>query len=187
MAEVDQRYPAPWVSEGYALDHLNVRYGTIQLTPAGSKEKAQTHALKAIAEGMTTARTFALNLLFLLLLLLLGGLIWDEIHRSHVVIESIYIPGPLKDRGYSEQIAAYQLRDAINTIQEKSDTQKQRVTFAPDTGGIEIVIPELGISLKSFVQFVRRVLGFEHDDDLRRVYVHRNSMLRGKRRTAASH
>jgi tetratricopeptide (TPR) repeat protein len=89
--------------------------------------------------------------------------VWNATQADGLVIESFSMPADLAARGLTGEVAAGQLIDKLNTIQNTSGTAS-----APGrglTGGwgndIQVEIPETGISVAQVWRFLRKWLGNE--------------------------
>jgi Flp pilus assembly protein TadD len=115
--------------------------------------------MKGVADLVSQIRSLTLNLLFFVAVAVLIVIVWSEVQARRVSIGPISIPEALKAEGYSEEVIASRLHDAIGAIQTAATTSKERTEVAPASRAIDIVVPEVGISLLSVTQFVRRFLG----------------------------
>jgi tetratricopeptide (TPR) repeat protein len=147
------------ISEPYALNQLSVEYGPFHLQADQPEPPRRRFSMKSLTDWLTLARSLVITVIFFLLLFFFAALVYDGVLRRQVVIESIQIPETLKSQGYSEQIIAHRLRDAIEEI-SASDTRKEKIIIAPNAAGADIVIPEIGLSVASAIQFLRKFLNF---------------------------
>jgi len=114
---------------------------------------------KKIGEGLAAVRTATLNGLMLVSLIALIGFAVAELSRKVVVIEPIRLPETLRERGYSEDVAADRLWDEMGRINEVTPTAKDSVAVQPTSQKMDFEPPGSGIALQEVVQMLRRVLG----------------------------
>jgi tetratricopeptide (TPR) repeat protein len=114
---------------------------------------------KKIGEGLAAVRTATLNGLMLVSLIALIGFAVAELSRKVVVIDPIRLPETLRERGYSEDVAADRLWDEMGRINEVTPTAKDSVAVQPTSQKMDFEPPGSGIALQEVVQMLRRVLG----------------------------
>lgn len=113
-------------------------------------------------------------------LVVAGPLIVHELMSDVVTIEPIEVPKPLSDSGYTSEVAGYRLRDALNAYAEepspKDDGHNSNLNLdstARDDDSLnskldlsisasrelpDIVVPQIGLSLRAIVSSIRGVL-----------------------------
>lgn len=116
---------------------------------------------KKIGEGFAAVRSAVLNGLLLVSLVALIGFAVAELRRDVVVIDPIRLPEPLRQMGYSEDVAAHRLWDEVVRINESTPTAKDRVTLLPASQQMDFEAPGAGVSLQAVVQMLRPFLGLD--------------------------
>lgn len=81
-----------------------------------------------------------------------------ELLESPVVIEPLRLPEALNAVGYTEDVAAQRLTDAIAQIKAAAPTTKQGVEWLPASQRVDFEAPETGITLQNVVQVLRQAL-----------------------------
>ncbi len=89
------------------------------------------------------------------LLLLLG----QQFLRKTVSIEAITVPKAVAEEGYTGEVAATRLRDAISRVVEKAALPLPGTNVELHTDLPEIVVPRLGIPLDAVATVARTLLG----------------------------
>jgi tetratricopeptide (TPR) repeat protein len=117
--------------------------------------------LKEIGEGLAAVRSATLNGLMLASLVAIIYFAVAELRRDVVVIDPIRLPEALRQRGYSEDVAADRLWDEVGRINERTPTAKERVAMQPASQKLDFEPPGSGIALQEVVQMLRRFLGLK--------------------------
>ena len=94
-------------------------------------------------------------------ILLIQGLM-----RRTVAIEPISVPKELADKGYSPDVAAARLRDAMHALVARADARTEGPNIAMRGEVPDIVVPTVGISVDNIVTAIR---GFLHSNRRRSV------------------
>ena len=82
-----------------------------------------------------------------------------ELSRDEFLIEPIALPKAVSDRGYSPEVAAHRIMDAIEAIQQEATTFKVRGEVLPESRVIDLAVPGVELSLKSIVRYMRAFFG----------------------------
>lgn len=139
---------------------FQVSMGEIRYAPAAAK-KPRMPRIKPPADTVAVTWSALLNGLIIFVLVLVTVFTIVELRRDVAVIETIRLPATLQEMGYTEQVAADRLWDAVAGINEAAQTAKQRVNLMPTSQRVDFVAPGAGISLQSIVQFIRGFLALE--------------------------
>ena len=99
-------------------------------------------------------------------LIVAGGLaymIWDASQSGGLLIEPFSVPPDLASRGLTGQVVASKLLDHLSEMQAQTKSYRAAQTYANDwsRAGINLDIPETGVSLTELDDFLREKLG--HD------------------------
>jgi len=113
---------------------------------------------KKIEDGLSALRSFTLTVLLLGSLLGVIGFTIVELRRDVVVIDPIRLPASLRNMGYSEDVAALRLWDAVVQINEATPTVKDRVALLPASQRVDFEAPGAGMSMQTIVRMLRRFL-----------------------------
>lgn len=85
-------------------------------------------------------------------IVLLVAVGWREVMRPDTVIEEIVLPKALSDLGYSGQVAAMRLVDAVNRLNEEAQRLSdldQETSLIPSSRQFEFVESQTGLSLRT--------------------------------------
>ena len=84
-----------------------------------------------------------------------------EVTRHQVEIQPIAMPKPLAEAGYSPEVAARRLRDALDRLADAAATAGGRALAISMHGEApEIVVPTVGVSLSTVATYLQRFLGY---------------------------
>jgi tetratricopeptide (TPR) repeat protein len=114
-----------------------------------------------IDEWFVAVRSAVVNALLLASVFAIVGFTFAELRREVVVIEPIRLPAPLVKLGYSEDVAAFRLWDAVVRINESTPTAKDRVNLLPESQRMDFEAPGAGISLQAVVHMLRPFIGLQ--------------------------
>jgi|SRR5215213_4808450 len=122
----------------------------------------EPNKIKNLADLFGSMRTILTSLVILVLSILLFGIIYLELNRSFILIESFEIPESLREKGYTSNVVANKLADQINTITATAKTKADRYKFTPSFYETlpDVEVPEAKVSIKSIVRYVKEVFGF---------------------------
>ena len=126
--------------------------------PPARRVRLKRIELQGIGEWFGALRNAILNGLMLVSLVAVIGFAIAELRRDVVVIDPIRLPDTLRDMGYSEDVAADRLWDAMGRINDRTPTAKSRVGLQPASQKIDFEPPGSGIALQEVVQILRRFL-----------------------------
>ena len=116
---------------------------------------------KDIENGLAAVRSFTLTVLLVGALFGVIGFTIAELRRDVVVIDPIRLPGQLKDMGYSEEVAALRLWDAVVEVNESTPTIKDRISLLPASQRVDFEAPGAGMSMQTIVRMLRRFLDLD--------------------------
>ncbi len=127
------------------------------------KKIKKTHKLDRIAHRLISTLKLKIFLLILIFGLLFLFFCYLELRKEYVLIEPFDVPKDFEKYGYTGRVIANKLSDQINLIRTSATTRIERISFVPiwSMTYIDIEIKEYGISLNSFIQYIRRFFGRE--------------------------
>lgn len=99
--------------------------------------------------------SFVLSLSAIASVILVAVLFLLELTRRAVVFEPISVPKELADNGFSPEVAAQRLRDAVNGIVTKAHAWTKGPEIALKGEVPEIVVPTVGISIDNIAELLR--------------------------------
>jgi Flp pilus assembly protein TadD len=124
--------------------------------------------LKAIFQAAAgwIARSASLSniigLSWIVIFVVIGFLIAEEVARDVVTIEPISVPKTLSDNGYTPEVAGHRLLDAIKHYASinRAAPLIEVLNIAPSDELPDFVIPQIGLSLNAVVSSLRSVLHY---------------------------
>jgi tetratricopeptide (TPR) repeat protein len=92
----------------------------------------------------------------------LGLMVWDAAHSNGLIVEPFAVPEDMAAKGLTGQAIARQMLDKLYTIESRSGSSRSPKSYTSNWDhGIKVEIPETGVSIGEFRQFLRDWLG--HD------------------------
>lgn len=113
------------------------------------------------SEWMSSLRSIVLDVVLLGLIVGAISIVVAEIRHNSVVIDPIRLPETLSELGYSEDVAALRLWDAVVQINAATPTAKERVTLLPASQRMDFEAAGSGVTLQTLVRLIRPFLGME--------------------------
>ena len=114
-----------------------------------------------LSEIVSAVRSMAVDAVLLGLIVGAVSITVSELRKDSVVIEPIGLPESLSSMGYSEDVAALRLWDAVVQINAAAPTAKERVTLLPASQRMDFEAADSGISLQTLVRILRPLLGID--------------------------
>ncbi|MCP4315691.1 MAG: tetratricopeptide repeat protein [Hyphomicrobiales bacterium] len=112
--------------------------------------------LKSSGEIVQGLRTLFFNTIFLCLVLFLMALaVFFAFSENRMVIEKIKVPKALLAIGYTEDVAADRLSDAIGKIEQAAKRRRNNFDVMPKTRQIDIKIPEIGTLFDTALHYTK--------------------------------
>jgi tetratricopeptide (TPR) repeat protein len=121
------------------------------------------------------------GLLSIAIALLVGALVVQDLGRDVVTIEPISVPKSLSDTGYTPEVAANRVLDAMNAIvaaqsrsaQSTDEVYVQSIITPKDK--VDFIVPTIGLSLNTIVSSIRSVLHYRRGQSISgEIVVHDN-------------
>lgn len=106
-------------------------------------------------------RDIAIAAVVIGLLVAAGTVVWSGSRSTGLVIQPFSVPPELAERGLTGEVVAIQMLDRLAALNmESSATLRAADTFANDwSEGIDIDIPQTGVSIDEFDRWLREKLG----------------------------
>jgi len=82
-------------------------------------------------------------------------LLWKALTQKTIAIAPIFVPRMLTDNGYTDDVAAQRLPDALNKFVEDAHTRKKGPEVALQADLPSIVVPAIGLSLETVAADIR--------------------------------
>jgi hypothetical protein len=140
---------------------VQISLGEMRFVPAPpAPPKDHPWKWAKIDEWLATARAIAFNGVLLVALIAIIGFGVAELRRDVVVIDPIRLPEPLRQMGYSEDVAAHRLWDEVVRINELAETAKGRVALLPASQRMDFEAPAPGFRCRRWCRPCARSLGW---------------------------
>jgi len=142
---------------------IQISLGEMRFVPAPPAPPAspKSNPWNKINASLATARAIVANGLLLVVVVTIIGVTVAELRRDMIVIDPIGLPEPLRQMGYSEDVAAFRLWDEVVRINESTPTAKGGVRMLPTSQKMDFEAPGAGVSLQAVVQVLRPFLGLD--------------------------
>jgi tetratricopeptide (TPR) repeat protein len=89
-------------------------------------------------------------------------MVWDAAHSNGLIIEPFAVPTDMAAKGLTGQTIASKILDKLYAMESVAGTNRSKQSYVNNWGtGIKVEIPETGVSISEFRQFLRDWLG--HD------------------------
>jgi tetratricopeptide (TPR) repeat protein len=113
-----------------------------------------------VARSATFGNVIALS--WVIIFLVIGVLVAEELMRDVVTIEPISVPKTLADNGYTPEVASHRLLDAIKRYASvnKVASLMEELDIAPSDELPDFVVPKIDLSLNALVASIRSVLHY---------------------------
>ena len=123
--------------------------------------------LKRIREVLDSIRGIVSSASIMLLILMAFAVVVRETSRFAVRVEPIQVPTKFADVGYTPRVVAQHIIDEVNEIQTLGGNRRETKAWLPDEdlisiegdwSGPDFIVPAAGMSIKSTVMYLRRLL-----------------------------
>jgi tetratricopeptide (TPR) repeat protein len=104
------------------------------------------------------AYTLVVKLPWLIAILVIGTITFQGLTQYATVVNPISVPKDLADRGYTPDVAAQRLRDAMNEYLATVHSHMRNPDIALNGDQPDIVVPTVGISLDAVLSSIRTLL-----------------------------
>ena len=92
----------------------------------------------------------------------LAFMIWNAAHDDGLVVEAFSVPPDLTAQGQTGQVVAAQLLDGLSYLLANSNSGRLPSSYSNNWGGdLKVEIPETGISIGEFDNYLHRLLGHQ--------------------------
>lgn len=118
-------------------------------------------AAKAALQFWKELSSFIWSLIWLAIAVLIAVLLIEGLTGRMVAIEPITVPKRLEENGFTAQVAAQRLRDALNGFAKTVRTHMKNPKIQLHGEELNIVVPAVGLSLDAIVAMMRT---FFHSD-----------------------
>jgi tetratricopeptide (TPR) repeat protein len=113
-----------------------------------------------VARSATLGNVIALS--WVIIFIVIGVLVVEELARDVVTIEPISVPKTLADNGYTPEVASHRLLDAVQhyASANKVASLMEEMDIAPSDELPDFVVPKIDLSLNALVSSIRSVLHY---------------------------
>ena len=110
---------------------------------------------QALATGWKLLVTVVLSLAGVFTFAIIAVLLWQALTQKTIAIAPISVPKMLAENGYTADVAAQRLHDALNQVVEDAHTMKNGPEVALQADLPSIVVPAIGLSLETIAADIR--------------------------------
>jgi tetratricopeptide (TPR) repeat protein len=110
---------------------------------------------QALATGWKLLATVVLSLAGVFTFAIIAVLLWQALMQKTIAIAPIGVPRMLAESGYTADVAAQRLHDALNKVVEDAHSRKNGPEVALQTDLPSIVVPTIGLSLETIAADLR--------------------------------
>ena len=98
------------------------------------------------------------RLIWVIVVVVVGGIIYLGLARQTTVIAPLSVPSTLADQGFTAEVAAHRLRDAVTRYIEGVNSRMRNPVIALRGDLPNLVVPSVGISLDAVIKSVSTLL-----------------------------
>jgi len=114
----------------------------------------------AIAAFWKEFAAFVLSVASVCAVAIIVVLLWKALTQKTIAIAPISVPKTIAENGYTADVAAQRLHDALNKVVEDARTSKQGPEVALQADLPSIVVPTIGLSLETIAADIRTFFHF---------------------------
>jgi hypothetical protein len=103
----------------------------------------------AIAAFWKELAAFVLSVASVCAVAIIAVLLWKALTQKTIAIAPISVLKTVAENGYTADVAAQRLRDALNKVVEDAKTRKNGPEVALQADLLSIVVPTIGLSLET--------------------------------------
>ena len=111
--------------------------------------------LQALATVWKLLATFVLSVASVFAVAIIAVLLWKPLTKKTIAIAPIAVPKMLAESGYTADVAAQRLHDALNKVVKDARTRKKGPEVALQADLPSIVVPTIGLSLETIAADIR--------------------------------
>jgi tetratricopeptide (TPR) repeat protein len=113
-----------------------------------------------IARSATFGNVIALS--WVIIFIVIGVLVLEELARDVVTIEPISVPKTLADNGYTPEVASRRLHDAITHYASinRAGAMMEQLNITPSDELPDFIVPKVDLSVNALVSSIRSVLHY---------------------------
>jgi len=135
---------------------VTVTYGEVRLVAAPEKPPPKKIGWWGKVAGFfSTSFTVLTKMAIIVSVLGVLAVTWSEVFNRPVVLEPIGMPTKLAEMGFSKEVAAQRLWDAVVEINDQVDTVKGHTSFVSQARQLEVAEPGMGLSIQSLADLMR--------------------------------
>ena len=141
-----------------------VELANLQIEDLKREDKLRHWSLRVhhISDMMKLVFEFAVAVILLAVVALVGAAVWNAAHDNSLVIESFSVPSDLAARGITGEAVAAQLQDKLTAMQTETDSARPAASYANNWGtDIKVQIPDTGVSVSEFYRMLATWFGHQ--------------------------
>jgi hypothetical protein len=124
---------------------------------AGKASDQRPTFLRRASDVWATVKTITLNANGAAVFLCILVILYNEVAYPAISISSISVPKDLSEKGYTEEAAAFELRDSLTQIIQLARIHNDLASINLGSNEPSIILPETGISLDFISNMIRRI------------------------------
>jgi tetratricopeptide (TPR) repeat protein len=149
-----------WNRTGFSFSRLKMARlsaakARVSRRAAGEERTAWQRIAQAIATGWKLLVTVVLSLAGVFTFAIIVVLLWQALTEKTIAIAPIAVPRMLAENGYTADVAAQRLHDALNQVVEDAHSKKEGPEVALQADLPSIVVPTIGLSLETIAADIR--------------------------------
>ena len=163
--------PAAWAALGAASREKADAFLEKQTRLVDLQAKELAHELRLhhwslrvrhVSDVMKVAFEFALAVMFLGVIAIIGSAVWNAAHDNGAVIEAFSVPPDLAAKGITGEVVAAKVLDRLTAMQVQTSSARATSSYSRNWGdNIKVQIPDTGVSLGEFNRYLHEWLGHE--------------------------
>jgi hypothetical protein len=137
------------------MARLSAAKARVSCRAARDERTAWQRIAQALATGWKLIATIVLNLVAFFTFVIIAALLWEALTQKTIAIAPISVPKTVAENGYTADVAAQRLHDALNKVVEDAHLRKKGPEVALQTELPSIVVPTIGLSLETIAADIR--------------------------------
>jgi hypothetical protein len=149
-----------WNRTGFSFSRLKMaRLSAAKARVSQRNVRDERSAWQRIAQALATGWKFlvtvVLSLAGVFTFAIIAALLWQALTQKTIAIAPIAVPRTLAENGYTAEVVAQRLHDALNKVVEDAHTSKNGPEVALQADLPSIVVPTIGLSLETIAADIR--------------------------------
>jgi tetratricopeptide (TPR) repeat protein len=148
-----------WNRRGFSFSRLKTaRLSAAKARVSRRAAREERTVWQRIGQALATAWkllvTAVLSLVSVLTFMFIGALLWDDLTEKTIAISPIAVPRILAENGYTADVAAQRLQDALKKVADDAHAEHE-LEVLQQADIPSIVVPTVGLSLETIASDIR--------------------------------